>query len=114
MRFGEQERKSLQGEIGLDVDYVISPTLSLTGGISHLHEFKDEEQTLNASLTSIREYTKGFNTSIATDKSHATIAHVGVETKLSRANLHAGVHAIHQDSKTDVGGSLCVLIGFWT
>lgn len=112
MRFGEQERKSLQGEIGLDVDYAVNPNLALTAGISHLHEFEDEAQVVNASLTSIREYTKGFNTPIATDKSHATIAHLGLEAQLSRANLHAGVHAIHQDSKTDVGGSLGVRFAF--
>lgn len=39
MRFGEQEQKSLQGEIGVDIAYAVSPALTLTGGIAHAHEF---------------------------------------------------------------------------
>nr|AAK53448.1 lipase/phospholipase B [Moraxella bovis] len=112
MRFGEQEQKSLQGEIGVDVAYPISPALTLTGGIAHAHEFNDDERTINATLTSIREYTKGFNTSVSTDKSHATTAHLGVQGQLGKANIHAGVHATHQDSDTDVGGSLGVRLMF--
>lgn len=112
MRFGEQERESVQGEIGLNVEYMVSPTMMLAGGISHGHEFKNDDQVVNASLSSIREYTKGFDTTIHADKSHATTAHAGIQTQLGRANLHAGIHATHQDSDTDVGGSLGVRFAF--
>ena len=112
MRFGEQEQKSLRGEIGVDVAYPISPALTLTGGIAHAHEFNDDERTMNATLTSIREYTKGFHTTVSTDKAHATAAHLGVQGQLGKANVHAGIHATHQDSDTDVGGSLGVRFVF--
>lgn len=112
MRFGKQTQKSLQGEIGVDVDYPVSPNMTVSGGISHAHEFKDDTHLINASLTSMSEYTKGFHTKIQTDKAHATTAHVGIKTLLGKANIHAGIHATHQDGDTDVGGTLGVGVAF--
>ncbi|MGK8252311.1 autotransporter domain-containing protein [Moraxella lacunata] len=112
MRFGKQEQKSLQGEIGVDVDYIINPTLTLTGGIAHAHEFNDDGRIINAALTSIHEYTKGFNTDINADKSHATTAHLGIQGQLAKANVHAGVHTTHQNGDTNLGGLVGVRFAF--
>lgn len=112
MQFGKQNQNSLHGMVGVDVRYPITDKLTVLGGVNHHHEFKDSNQTINASLTSIREYTKGFDTNIQGDKQHTTTAHVGVQTALGKANLHSTIHATHQNSDTDVGGSLGVRFDF--
>lgn len=112
MQFGKQDIKSLQGELGLDVDYAIRPNMTLTGGISHAHEFKDNPRTMNATLLSIPEYARGFNTPVVSDKVHATTAHVGITSQLKSATIGAGTYIIRQDGKhdndTQAGGKLSV------
>lgn len=108
MRFGKQELDSLQGKVGIDVDYAITPKLTLTGGVSHAHEFKENDRAVNAALTSVREYTKGFDTAVIGDKVHATSANLGVQGQLGRTQVGVGAYATQLDSKhdtdTDIGG----------
>lgn len=112
MQFGKQEIDSLQGELGFDVGYAIRPNMTLTGGIGHAHEFKDNQRTINASLLSIPEYARGFNTPVVSDKVHATTAHVGITSQLKSATIGVGAYATHQDGKhdsdTQAGGKLSV------
>lgn len=112
MQFGKQQQNSLQGDIGFDINYPMSDKLTVLGGVTHIHEFKNNEETLNASLTSIPEYTRGFNTTITSNKTHATTAHIGLQTTLGKTNVHTAIHATHQNNDTDIGGSLGVKFNF--
>lgn len=106
MQFDTQTHKSLQGDVGVDVHYPISAKMTVLGGISHTHEFKDNANSVNASLTSIREYSKGFTTQIGGDKTHITLAHAGIQSTIGKANVNASVYTTHQNSDSDVGGSV--------
>lgn len=112
MQFGKQEQNSLQGDIGFDVSYPINNKSIILSGITHTHEFKDNQQTLNASLTSIPEYTRGFDTTIVSNKTHTTTAHVGLQTSIQKANIHTAIYTTHQNDDVDIGGSLGVKFNF--
>lgn len=106
MQFDTQTHKSLQGDVGVDVRYPISAKMTVLGGISHTHEFKDTANAVNASLTSVREYSKGFTTQVGGDKTHTTLAHAGVQSTIGKANVNASVYTTHQNSDSNVGGSV--------
>lgn len=112
MRFDRQEQKSVQGELGFTTDYAIKPNLVLTASINHAHEFNDDDRTINASLSSVREHTKGFNTTITSNKVHTTTAHLGIHGTFGATNIGIGAYTTHQDSKhdddMDAGGYLSV------
>lgn len=114
MRFGEQERKSLQGEVGVDVGYAISPAVSMVGGVSYGHEFINDKQAINASLTSIQQYSKGFNTVVDANKEHAVNYHLAINGQFEHTALQVGAHATKQlgKNKPDVMGFASIVQNF--
>lgn len=105
LNFELPKQTSLQGEIGVHVDYALNDKAQLQAGLGYQHEFKDDPQTVYTSVSSIREYNQSFATPVAFAKQNATTAHAGVKLALNaRTSLNAGVHATHQNSDTNVGG----------
>lgn len=75
-------------------------------------EFNDDERIVTASLPSIREYTRGFNTIIKGEKDTYTHAHLGAKYKFGNANLNASIAADRIDGDTDVGGLIGMQMKF--
>lgn len=112
MRFNKQTQKSLQGELGLDLQYSLNDKADLYGGVSFSREFNDDERIVTASLPSIREYTRGFNTPVKGEKDTQTHAHLGAKYRFGNANLNASISADHIDGDTDVGGLIGMQMKF--
>ncbi|WP_432481445.1 autotransporter domain-containing protein [Moraxella sp. ZY200743] len=116
MRFHKQDINSLQGKVGIDMDYVITPKVTFTGGVSHTHEFKENDRVINAALTSVPEYAKGFNTTVVGDKVHATSATLGLKGQIGRTQIGVGAYATHLDGKhgtdTNTGGFISTAWAF--
>lgn len=112
MRFNKQTQKSLQGELGLDLQYSLNDKADLYGGVSVSREFNDDERIFTASLPSIREYTRGFNTPVKGEKDTQTHAHLGAKYRFGNANLNASITADHIDGDTDVGGLIGMQMKF--
>lgn len=112
MHFNKQTQKSLQGELGLDLQYSLNDKADLYGGVSVSREFNDDERIVTASLPSIREYTRGFNTIIKGEKDTYAHAHLGAKYKFGNANLNASIAADRIDGDTDVGGLIGMQMKF--
>lgn len=105
MRFHTQEQKSLQGNLGVSAKYQLSERVAIDGMLGYAKEFADDERTVVASLPSIREYTKGFGTTVQTSKTGGAYGHLGVSASV-RDNLvlSAGVSADQSGQADQVAG----------
>ncbi|WP_186727893.1 autotransporter domain-containing protein [Moraxella sp. VT-16-12] len=104
LHFHQQAQKSVQGEIGINWQYDINPTIQLIADVGHRYEFKDKTDPISTSLPSMLEYRQGFSTPVASIKRHSTHAYVGTKFNFGRASVSAGLNATHHNSTHDVGG----------
>lgn len=106
MRFATQEQDSLQGVVGVNANYQLNDRLNVYGTLGYAKEFADQDRTINASLSSIGEYAKGFDTDIKNQKTSGAYGHLGVSANLTDSTvLTAGVSANHNDKDhQQVGG----------
>lgn len=97
--------QSVQGVVGLDMDYVLNDKVDLTASLAHYHEFKDsQDTTINAKLSSMPEYGKSYALPITLRQDDTQRADIGANIKLKKAILNAGLTASHTDGESDVGG----------
>lgn len=97
-------QKSLQGSIGLDVNYPITSVIGVQAGIGHSHEFKDDNLTVGAKLPSVVEYHHNYTMPVAYQNANSTYAHLGAKASFGSATLNAGLTATHASGHTDTGG----------
>ena len=112
LNFDMPTQQSLQGEIGINMDYALNDKTSLIAGLGYQHEFKDSDKTIYTTVSSIREYNQGFAMPVKFHKQNVTNAHLGATLALGKTSLNAGIHANHQDGDTNVGGFVGVQMAF--
>ncbi|WLF83904.1 autotransporter domain-containing protein [Moraxella sp. ZY210820] len=111
MKFHGHSQKSLQGELGLNVNYKVNPQTNIYGGLGVSHEFENQDFNITASLPSISQYNRGFTMPInsKTDKT-AVNAHIGAEWQFApKATLIGGINTQTAGSETqNIGGFIGV------
>lgn len=112
LSFDMPTQQSLQGEIGINMDYTINDKTSLLAGLGYQHEFKDNDKTIHTTVSSVHEYNQSFATPVKFRKQNATSAHLGATLTLGKTRLNAGIHASHQDGDTNVGGFVGAQMAF--
>lgn len=108
MQFNKHHQTSLQGEIGLNVDYQLTPQTYLYGGLGITHEFSDDHLNITASLPSIPQYSKGFTLPVnkQDDDKTTTNIHIGANWQInSKLNVNGGIQAEKAgDTQENIGG----------
>lgn len=106
MKFDAHSQKSLQGELGLNVNYRLNPQTKIHGGVGLRHEFDDKHVDITASLLSVPQYSKGFTLPV-TQQQDKTIAsaYVGADWYIKpNLSLTGGIQAEKASEQQNVGG----------
>ncbi len=111
MNFYLDEQNSLQGELGLNVDYAHNARTAFFAGLGYQHEFKDDNQSIKAALATMQQ--NAFSLPVSVNDKDNLVLNVGAKV-LAGANtqISAGIHANHSDGDTDVGGFVGVQSSF--
>lgn len=111
MKFHGHSQKSLQGELGLNVNYKFNPQTNVYGGLGVSHEFENQDLNITASLPSVSQYSRGFTMPVHQDVDKTAVnAHVGAEWQFApKVSLTGGVNAQTAGSDTqNIGGFIGV------
>lgn len=106
LRFSNQSRKSLQGEIGVNGAYQVNDRYSVYGGVGYLHEFKDDDRTVQARLLSLPAYQRDYGVTVAAADTSGVTAHLGLAAKLNDAvmlNASVATNQLNSDEKSLTG-----------
>ena len=106
------KQQSIQGDIGITVDYAMNDKVSVLAGLGYQHEFKDGDKTVHSTILSNQSYHQSYATPVSFDQQNSTHAHLGATIKLGKTNLTTGINATHQDSDTNVGGFVGAQMAF--
>lgn len=106
------KQQSLQGDIGITVDYAMNDKVSVLAGLGYQHEFKDGDKTVHSTILSNRSYHHSYAMPVSFDQQNSTHAHLGATIKLGKTNLTTGINATHQDGDTNIGGFVGAQMAF--
>ncbi len=114
MKFHGQTFNSLQGEVGVKTQYQMTDATAVYGQVGFNREFEDTETAqITASLPSMPNYSKGFNTTVENeDKRNHAMLDIGVKHQFSPAvSLNGGVATRYADSQQHHVGAYLGLQG---
>ncbi|WP_114799876.1 autotransporter domain-containing protein [Moraxella canis] len=106
------KQQSIQGDIGIMVDYAMNDKVKVLAGLAYQHEFKDGDKTVHSTILSNQSYHQSYAMPVSFDQQNSTHAHLGATVKLGKTNLTTGINATHQDGDTNVGGFVGAQMAF--
>lgn len=106
MKFDAHSQKSLQGELGLNMDYRLNPQTKIYGGVGVRREFHDNHVDITASLLSIPQYSQGFTLPVAQKQDKTSVnAHVATDWHIKpNLTLTGGIQAEKASEQQNIGG----------
>lgn len=111
MNFYLDAQNSLQGELGVNVDYAHNDSITIFAGLGYQHEFKDDNQSIKTALATMQQ--NAFSMPVSVNHKDNIALNVGAKVLVSKnTQLNAGVLANHGDGDTDVGGFVGVQTSF--